>query len=540
MCGLIGFSGKSHFYKNDILTLITWNSLERGEDSTGLYTPSHGVYKTLDRGSDFVVSAKRDNLIEDNLFIGHVRAATVGAKNIDNSHPFDVGNYVLAHNGTLKNHVDLAKKYNIDLNTHTVDSHILAACIEKENNIATVVQQIEGAAALLIYDKREPNTLYVFRKGDNNVNNQRPLYRGTDEEGNMYISSIDNPLYFIGVNSIKSFKEDVLYKIVNGKIVENKRIKNIPYKHPWSNNINNNNQIKESSLSFRNSMLVCKHTITFKELSKKYNYPLHFERNEEYFCLNEDPTNKDYVIIKICIGVNQFAFPVISKRVFNLDYVISVGDYVETVTDICLTNSTEIVSRKGEVFKITMLHSDGDVSVKRLDHCGGGSPFSFTKKIFVRKLIGSKLEEALKAEKDFHAKSIETININENEEIVENNDKKPITCDLPVVISNRNPKQQQLNLLGDFMIKNQGASFPSIDLTGDNVDDENESDTESPIDNYVKQFKDFLTELNDLSEEILDRNYHLENDQKLNALIYKLQNKIEEGVNKFLEDEQDA
>ena len=223
-CGLIGFSGKTNFDKNKINTLMLWNSLERGKDSTGIYSPKNGVIKNADAGAKFLLSTPFE---EDNLLIAHVRAKTVGAATIANAHPFLEDKVVLAHNGTLKNHWGLSRKYNLDYQKYDVDSHIMCAIMSKENNFK-VLSEIEGAAAVLISNIDNPNILYAYRNGE------RPLFKG-HVDGGMYISSIKESLELIGCKNVKEFKENYLYTIIDGLIQGTpKKIVNKPCVHVYN------------------------------------------------------------------------------------------------------------------------------------------------------------------------------------------------------------------------------------------------------------------------------------------------------------------
>jgi len=142
MCGLTGFSGKKKFNKDKVKSLMLWNSLERGKDSTGIYTPLNGLLKEADEAYKFLIKTKFE---EDRLFIGHVRASTVGAKSKENAHPFMEENIILAHNGTLTNHWALCHKYKLSMQDYNVDSHVIAAILGKEKNF-NVIKEIDGAA----------------------------------------------------------------------------------------------------------------------------------------------------------------------------------------------------------------------------------------------------------------------------------------------------------------------------------------------------------------------------------------------------------
>ena len=99
MCGLVGFSSAkgNKYSKRAIDVMIMWNALKRGTDSTGLYSPLNGLKKSEHAGDEFILF-KEDHYLEDTMIMAHVRAATVGAKIVANSHPFQIDNYILQHN----------------------------------------------------------------------------------------------------------------------------------------------------------------------------------------------------------------------------------------------------------------------------------------------------------------------------------------------------------------------------------------------------------------------------------------------------------
>lgn len=226
MCGIIGFSSKDKNFDIDkIKTLLYISSIERGLDATGIYSPKNGLKKTLEEGWRFVINPD-NKIVPDTILLAHVRAKTVGLNEIKNAHPFERGNCVLIHNGTLKNHLPLLRKHNLAYTEYSVDSDIIAGCINKTKNITSVIKEIDGAAAFVIHDKTIANRLYVFR------NKERPLYRGYID-GSMYICSIEEALKLINCTDIEQFNEDILYTIEDGKILyQTKKIKNEPHTEP--------------------------------------------------------------------------------------------------------------------------------------------------------------------------------------------------------------------------------------------------------------------------------------------------------------------
>lgn len=269
MCGQLGFSGEEPFDIDKIKTLILWNSLERGEDATGLYSPINGLKKCLLKGSDFVVN-KNYNLDPDTIFMAHVRAKTVGANIVENAHPFNRGEWYLQHNGTLKNYKDLIEKYDLDISNFNVDSDVICGAIEKAGDLS-VLKYIDGPAALIIQNKNNPNELTVFR------NNERPLFRGMIGK-NMYISSIKESLQLINCTNVKEFKIDTIYTIINGSITKSQKVKSEPYSKPepefvrYGNSLNNN----EPLMGFVDCWLRASTTI------HAYNAPFELTTNKYY------------------------------------------------------------------------------------------------------------------------------------------------------------------------------------------------------------------------------------------------------------------
>lgn len=206
-CGLVGFSGEGNASPDKLKILMLWNFFERGRDATGIYNPKQGLVKSAHDVRSYM---KELSDIDDNLFIGHVRASTVGGNVTKNAHPFHIGNVIMAHNGTLIEFTALSKELGMKIRDWDVDSQILAYGLNKFSGFE-VLNMFLGAAALLWVDKRRPGRLLAYR------NKERPLYRGKREEG-MYISSIEESLEAIGCDNIKEFTENNVYSINNGKV----------------------------------------------------------------------------------------------------------------------------------------------------------------------------------------------------------------------------------------------------------------------------------------------------------------------------------
>lgn len=177
MCGLFGIFGPGIIDKDiEILKQLGLVSQLRGLDGAGVFEANtrSKILRDgyLEKGADAfsyfltdVADTHKPKLLDNiynTLYMGHVRAATKGIINDQNAHPFDVGRYVIAHNGTLRD-----KKYD---HNSKADSMLMAEDINKRG-ILPVLKDLQGgsAYAMSIYD-REENKFYLVR------NSLRPLH----------------------------------------------------------------------------------------------------------------------------------------------------------------------------------------------------------------------------------------------------------------------------------------------------------------------------------------------------------------------------
>ena len=186
MCGIVGFItsetkvgevARAKFVQQGLIV-----DTLRGDDSSGVYGVFHESLKDDDvhapywckqvaDGYQFV----NDDAYTKNFFdvspyravVGHNRAATVGAVDVDGAHPFVVGPITLVHNGTLSRTSNLPTPMH-KLDDVTVDSHAIA-CNLAEHSVAEVVESLDGAFTLIWHDSRD-DSLNVIR------NSKRPLH----------------------------------------------------------------------------------------------------------------------------------------------------------------------------------------------------------------------------------------------------------------------------------------------------------------------------------------------------------------------------
>lgn len=236
-CGLIGYSGATPYNAKNLKLIMILNAIDRGADATGFYTPNQGLIKAAEHAKVFL---PKTDITESEVFIGHVRAKTVGANLDANAHPFSYRNVVLAHNGTLTNHLSLLPTYNLNYIDFDVDSQCVAGMLNVSMGDCDYanfdpleyfkpITEIDGAAAFLFKDKRDldhnrNSRLFAYRNSD------RPLHYGFDENRNMYISSIEDPLRAAGLTDITSFDINTVYEIENGEIISETVLPRYEYK----------------------------------------------------------------------------------------------------------------------------------------------------------------------------------------------------------------------------------------------------------------------------------------------------------------------
>jgi len=213
MCGIVGYIGHREAYPIVIKGL---KRLEyRGYDSAGvmLYDDESGikVCKTKGKVLDLEAKAQEGFTINGNIGIGHTRWATHGVPNDVNSHPHlsNSGDLVIIHNGIIENYAPLKEElikrgYTFKSDTDTEVLVNLIEEVQKKENIKlgkavqVALNQVVGAYAIAVFDKKNPNEIVAARLGS-------PLAIGVGE-GEYFIASDASP--FIEYTSNAVYLED--------------------------------------------------------------------------------------------------------------------------------------------------------------------------------------------------------------------------------------------------------------------------------------------------------------------------------------------
>lgn len=236
MCGIFAWVGKNPklFSAKDFNILGNYND-SRGGDSCGVLYDGESLkgMNKLSKYKDLVREHELHNIkLTQPLIIGHTRKASVGTITEVNTQPIELvakaGDteivYAHAHNGTITNHEELAKKYKIGLKHNESDSIALAKLIY--NCGFGILSEYVGTAALVIYFKDQPGTLYVFRGRSKPTHygvltDERPLYYMNVPGKGTFISSIEDSLDFISPRKDVSpveFAVNTLYKLENNSV----------------------------------------------------------------------------------------------------------------------------------------------------------------------------------------------------------------------------------------------------------------------------------------------------------------------------------
>ncbi|MBO8169663.1 MAG: glutamine--fructose-6-phosphate transaminase (isomerizing) [Thermoanaerobacteraceae bacterium] len=193
MCGIVGYIGSKPAAP---LLLEGLAKLEyRGYDSAGIATLSGDEIVIIKKkGKLEVLEAELKNTrLSSSIGIGHTRWATHGKPSDENAHPhYDCeGNFAVVHNGIIENYQELKKELIAEghrFHSET-DTEVIVHLVEKYYQgdllatVEKVVELIDGAYAMVVLAKNEPERLVCARKDS-------PLVVGLGENENFLASDI--------------------------------------------------------------------------------------------------------------------------------------------------------------------------------------------------------------------------------------------------------------------------------------------------------------------------------------------------------------
>ncbi|HEX6361677.1 MAG TPA: glutamine--fructose-6-phosphate transaminase (isomerizing), partial [Albitalea sp.] len=172
MCGIVGAAAR-----RDIVPVLVegLRRLEyRGYDSCGvavLRDDAIRLVRTVSRVQDLAVQVKGVNATTG---IAHTRWATHGAPATENAHPIvSRGEIAVVHNGIIENHEALRaelqdKGYRFESQTDTeVIAHLVHSVYGGDllEAVRRTVQRLQGAYAIAVVSRKDPNTVVGARAG---------------------------------------------------------------------------------------------------------------------------------------------------------------------------------------------------------------------------------------------------------------------------------------------------------------------------------------------------------------------------------------
>ncbi|MCI0425991.1 MAG: glutamine--fructose-6-phosphate transaminase (isomerizing) [Actinobacteria bacterium] len=220
MCGIVGYVGPRPVI--DVLLPGLTHLEYRGYDSAGVALIRDGsmdVIKTAGRIADLVALVGREAPRPAISGIGHTRWATHGAPNTVNAHPHtdDGGDVVVVHNGIIENWAILKRKlteagheFTSDTDTEVV-AHMLADLSDLPliEAVRQVMNQSEGALALAVMRRSEPNVIVGARRGS-------PLVVGRGDGENFLASDI--PAFLEHTREMVIIEDDRVVEVRPGSI----------------------------------------------------------------------------------------------------------------------------------------------------------------------------------------------------------------------------------------------------------------------------------------------------------------------------------
>ncbi len=193
MCGIVGYVGRQD------AKAILLNGLRRleyrGYDSAGVAILNNGeIHIVRAEGKLGALEQKlRRFSLKGPLGIGHTRWATHGRPSEKNAHPHKAGPVVVVHNGIIENHVKLGAYLNKKGHTmkSETDTELICHLIQQRmydglpmiDAFRRALSELEGSYALVVMNQKEPDRLYIARKGS-------PLVVGFGEGENFVASDV--------------------------------------------------------------------------------------------------------------------------------------------------------------------------------------------------------------------------------------------------------------------------------------------------------------------------------------------------------------
>lgn len=223
MCGIFGYS-----FKEGAITAgrraILGNNLARLNDRRGGH--SWGVC-SIEDGDTNITRGLGDmgdhayTLADAPFILAHTRYATIGAKTVENAHPFEIGNIIGAHNGGVVNHFELDKKYKRDCKVdsmhffHHLDADLPFGDIEGYGSIEWLRRdELNNGLARIFLSRMKGGMLAIFGIGDPAAPKSDGIVWSSDEK------HLLEALFTAGIENFYPYKveEGAIFYVQDGEV----------------------------------------------------------------------------------------------------------------------------------------------------------------------------------------------------------------------------------------------------------------------------------------------------------------------------------
>lgn len=220
MCGHVGIAGHLEFKDEATMKRLLLIDYLRGQDSTGLAairkTNDVKIAKGAVNPIDLFDTGKFKEALSayaSKVFMGHNRAATKGAVNNVNAHPYQVDHIVGAHNGTL-DAISYQELEDLLGEKFGTDSHAIIAGIAKFGVEELIPMLRSGAGSTggawsLVWFDLSANTLNFLR------NDQRPMWLAYTDDFKKVMWASEWPMIDAATRLSGTGKDYSLYKDKN-------------------------------------------------------------------------------------------------------------------------------------------------------------------------------------------------------------------------------------------------------------------------------------------------------------------------------------
>ncbi|MEA3373259.1 MAG: glutamine--fructose-6-phosphate transaminase (isomerizing) [Campylobacterota bacterium] len=198
MCGIVGYIGQNGIKE---VLLDGLKELEyRGYDSAGiavLQEKNFTVFKAVGKLKNLQEKASSFQPDGFGIGIGHTRWATHGKPTELNAHPHLGESSYVVHNGIIENYQELkadllnkGAKFLSQTDTEVI-VHLFEQNLKHAENafdaFKDMLEQLDGAYAVLLVTKSEPDTIFFAKNGS-------PMIIGVNADEEKYFASSDTPL----------------------------------------------------------------------------------------------------------------------------------------------------------------------------------------------------------------------------------------------------------------------------------------------------------------------------------------------------------